>query len=97
MNLDNGNIKNIKKILHEIELINLTLNEVEAVENDTCKLELKGKMTFIALLSRRAQLVAQHHYGLSEDQEISKSVIQLSELQVKQNSLHKRIKEESKE
>ena len=49
MNLDNGNIKNIKKILHEIELINLTLNEVEAVENDTCKLELKGKMTFIAL------------------------------------------------
>lgn len=34
---------------------------------------------------------------LSEDQEISKSVIQLSELQVKRNSLHKRIKEESKE
>lgn len=49
MNLDNENIKSIKKILHEIELINLTLNEVEAVENDTCKLELKGKMTFIAL------------------------------------------------
>lgn len=49
MSLDNENIKSIKKILHEIELINLTLNEVEAVENDTCKLELKGKMTFIAL------------------------------------------------
>ena len=49
MSLDNENIKSIKKILHEIELINLTLNEVEAVENDTCKLELKGKMAFIAL------------------------------------------------
>ena len=31
------------------------------------------------------------------EKEISKSVIQLSELQVKRNSLHKRIKEESKE
>lgn len=55
------------------------------------------ELSNLALLSRRAQLVAQHHYGLSEDQEISKSVIQLSELQVKRNSLHKRIKEESKE
>lgn len=49
MNLDNGNIKSIKNILHEIELINLTLNEVEAVENDTCKLEIKAKMTYIQL------------------------------------------------
>lgn len=49
MNLDNGNIKSIKNILHEIELINLTLNEVEAVENDTGKLEIKAKMTYIQL------------------------------------------------
>lgn len=49
MNLDNENIKSIKNILHEIELINLTLNEVEAVENDTCKLEIKAKMTYIQL------------------------------------------------
>lgn len=38
MNLDNENIKRIKEILREIELINLTLNEVKAVENDSCKL-----------------------------------------------------------
>lgn len=49
MSLDNENIKSIKKILHEIELINLTLNEVEAVENDTGKLEIKAKMTYIQL------------------------------------------------
>ena len=49
MNLDNGNIKSIKNILHEIKLINLTLNEVEAVENDTGKLEIKAKMTYIQL------------------------------------------------
>lgn len=49
MNLDNENIKSIKNILHEIELINLTLNEVEAVKNDTCKLEFKAKMTYIQL------------------------------------------------
>ena len=50
----------------------------------------------LALLSRRAQAVAQNYIGLSEDQEISKSVIQLSELQVKRNSLHKRLKENKK-
>ena len=49
MNLDNGNIKSIKNILHEIELINLALNEVEAVETDTGKLEIKAKMTYIQL------------------------------------------------
>ena len=55
------------------------------------------ELSNLALLSRRAQTVAQHHYGLSEDREISKSVIQLSELQVKRNSLQKKLKEESKE
>ena len=54
------------------------------------------ELSNLALLSRRAQIVAQHHYGLSEDQEISKSVIQLSELQVKRNSLQKRLKEDNK-
>lgn len=49
MNLDNENIKRIKEILREIELINLTLNEVKAVENDSCKLEFKAKMTYIQL------------------------------------------------
>lgn len=54
------------------------------------------ELSNLALLSRRAQTVAQHHYGLSEDREISKSVIQLSELQVKRNSLQKRMKEDNK-
>ena len=49
MNLDNENIKRIKEILREIELINLTINEVKAVENDSCKLEFKAKMTYIQL------------------------------------------------
>lgn len=50
----------------------------------------------LALLSRRAQAVAQNYIGLSEDQEISKSVIQLSELQVKRNKLRKQLKQESR-
>ena len=55
------------------------------------------ELSNLALLSRRAQAIAQNYIGLSEDQEISKSVIQLSELQVKRNSLQKKLKEESKE
>lgn len=67
MSLDNENIKSIKKILHEIELINLTLNEVEAVENDTCKLELKGKMTFIALEEEKKDILAKVRTRLEYD------------------------------
>ena len=48
-------------------MINLTLNEVEAVENDTCKLELKGKMTFIALEEEKKDILAKVRTRLEYD------------------------------
>lgn len=47
--LNNTNIEDIKKILHQIEVLNITIEDLDRLENDTSKLKLNGKITYITL------------------------------------------------
>lgn len=47
--LNNTNIEDIKKILHQIEVLNITIEDLDILENDTSKLKLNGKITYITL------------------------------------------------
>lgn len=47
--LNNTNIEDIKKILHQIEVLNITIEDLDRLENDTDKLKLNGKITYITL------------------------------------------------
>lgn len=47
--LNNTNIEDIKKILHQIEILNITIEDLDRLENDTSKLKLNGKITYITL------------------------------------------------
>lgn len=47
--LNNTNIEEIKKILHQIEVLNITIEDLDRLENDTSKLKLNGKITYITL------------------------------------------------
>lgn len=47
--LNNTNIEDIKKILHQIEVLNITIEDLDRLENDTSKFKLNGKITYITL------------------------------------------------
>lgn len=47
--LNNTNIEEIKNILHQIEVLNITIEDLDRLENDTNKLKLNGKITYITL------------------------------------------------
>lgn len=47
--LNNSNIEEIKNILHQIEALNITIKDLDRLENDTNKLKLNGKITYITL------------------------------------------------
>lgn len=47
--LNNTNIEEIKNILHQIEILNITIEDLDRLENDTDKLKLNGKITYITL------------------------------------------------
>lgn len=47
--LNNTNIEDIKKILHQIEMLNITIEDLDRLENETGKLKLNGKITYITL------------------------------------------------
>ena len=47
--LNNTNIEEIKKILNQIEVLNITIEDLDRLENDTNKLKLNGKITYITL------------------------------------------------
>lgn len=47
--LNNTNIEEIKNILHQIEVLNITIEDLDRLENDTSKLKINGKITYITL------------------------------------------------
>ena len=47
--LNNTNIEDIKKILNQIEMLNITIEDLDRLENETGKLKLNGKITYITL------------------------------------------------
>lgn len=47
--LNNTNIEDIKKILHQIEVLNITIEDLDRLEEETGKLKINGKITYITL------------------------------------------------
>lgn len=47
--LNNTNIEDIKKILHQIEILNITIEDLDRLEEETGKLKINGKITYITL------------------------------------------------
>lgn len=47
--LNNTNIEDIKKILHQIEVLNITIEDLDRLEEETGKLKINGKITCITL------------------------------------------------